>query len=86
MFEELAETQRGVHEMRFPATILRTADGRWSARHQSQEWGLLEATADTPQQAAEKLRGEIRYRLELCPCSGQMYQDIQIVIANAESE
>lgn len=72
--------------MRFPATLERAADGRWSARHASREWGLVEATAATPEQATENLGREIRYRLELCPCSGEMYQDVQIEIARAGHE
>jgi hypothetical protein len=39
-------------------------------------------TAATREQAIEKLRGEIRYRLELCPCSGETYQHIAIEIEN----
>ena len=72
--------------MRFAATLERGADGRWSARHVSREWGLVEATAATSAQATENLSREIRYRLELCPCSGEMYQDVQIEIARAEIE
>jgi hypothetical protein len=44
----------------------------------------VEATAATPEQAKENLGREIRYRLELCPCSGEMYQDVQIEIAQAD--
>ena len=67
--------------MYFPSTIRRTSDGRWSVRHESDGIGSLEITAATREQATEKLRQEIRYRLELCPCSGETYQhiDIQIV-------
>ena len=64
--------------MKFPSTILRRSDGQWSLRHESPEIGKVEVTAPTREQAAEKLRGEIRYRLELCPCSGETYQHIKI--------
>ena len=67
--------------MRFPSTILRGSDGQWSLRHESPEIGQVEVTAPTRGQAVEKLRGEIRYRLELCPCSGETYQHIKIEIS-----
>ena len=69
--------------MKFPSTILRTSDGQWSLRHESPEIGRVEVTAQTREQAVEKLRGEISYRLELCPCSGETYRHIKIEISEA---
>jgi len=69
--------------MNFPCTIQRRSDGQWSLRHESSELGRVEVVAPTREEAAEKLRGEIRYRLELCPCSGESYQHIQIVITES---
>jgi len=42
--------------------------------------GVVEATADTREAALEKMHGELRYRLELCPCSGESYQHIGIEV------
>lgn len=70
--------------MMFPTTIRRTSDGQWSLRHQSPEIGRIEVIAPTREQAAEKLRGEIRYRLELCPCSGESYQHITIEVSESQ--
>ena len=69
--------------MRFPCVILHGDDGQWSLQHASPEIGRIEVTAPTRQQAVEKLRGEIRYRLELCPCSGESYQHIRIEITQS---
>ncbi len=66
--------------MMFPSTMSQTDDGRWSLRHEGPEVGLVRVTAGTREEAVEKLRGEIRYRLELCPCSGESYQHIKIEI------
>lgn len=63
--------------MRFHCSLKRREDGRWSIRHAG-EVGIVEATADTRDAALEKMRGELRYRLELCPCSGESYQHIEI--------
>ena len=64
--------------MRFPCRIFQSRGGEWSVRHESQDLGLVEARAPTRDAALEKIRDEIRYRLELCPCSGESYQYIQV--------
>jgi hypothetical protein len=46
--------------------------------------GTVEASAASKEQALEKLRNELRYRLELCPCTGEQFQNLQIEI-EAES-
>lgn len=63
--------------MRFHCVLKRREDGRWLIRHTG-EVGVVEATADTREATLEKMRGELRYRLELCPCSGESYQHIEI--------
>ena len=60
--------------------MTRTREGRWAIRHEGAVIGRIEVTASTREQAMEKLRQEIRYRLELCPCSGETYQHIDIEI------
>ena len=66
--------------MKFPSTIVRGGEGQWTLRHESSELGRVEASAPTREQAVEKLCGEIRYRLELCPCTGDSYQHITVEI------
>ncbi len=69
--------------MQFPSNLRRTNDGQWSLRHESPEIGSVEVIAPTREQATEKLIGEIRYRLELCPCCGESYQHIKVEITEA---
>lgn len=71
--------------MRFRCTLTRREDGRWLIRHTG-EVGLVETTADTREAALEKMRGELRYRLELCPCSGESYQHIAIELEAAADD
>ena len=42
--------------------------------------GSVETVASNRDEAARKLRAEIRYRLELCPCSGvgEDYVELEI--------
>jgi hypothetical protein len=63
--------------MKFRCQIRRRPEG-WSMRHESVELGVVEVLAPSQEEAAEKMRGELRYRLELCPCSGESYQHLQI--------
>ena len=66
--------------MRFSCTIERLAKGGWMAVHESRDVGEVRVHADTREAVIEKLQGEIRYRLELCPCTGETYQHIDVEI------
>lgn len=70
-------------DMRFPCVISQLKSGEWQVRHDSRDVGQVEVRAATRDEAIEKIRGEIRYRLELCPCTGETYQHIQIEIVAA---
>ena len=67
--------------MRFPCTINQLPDGRWQMRHSGADVGEVEAIAGSREDVLEKMRGELRYRLELCPCSGESYQHVEVEIA-----
>jgi hypothetical protein len=58
-------------------------DGHWSAEHAGPSIGPIRVTAPTREEALRKLQAEIRYWLEMCPCSGETYRDIQIELAEA---
>ena len=66
--------------MKYACTVRRTVDGRFVARHAGDEFGVIESTAATHDEAVAKLKGELRYRLELCPCSGESYQHLEVEI------
>jgi hypothetical protein len=50
------------------------------ARHAGADVGTVEVTATSREQALNKMRSELRYRLELCPCTGEQYKDLEIEI------
>ncbi len=56
--------------MRYPCTITHLTDGRWGARADDAIVGTIEVKAADRDEALRKLRAEIQYRLEYCPCSG----------------
>ena len=66
--------------------VLTQLPGGWIARHDSRDVGRLEVRAATREAALEKIEGEIRYRLELCPCSGETYRHIQIEAVECPSD
>jgi hypothetical protein len=71
--------------MKATCTLEQLPTGAWLARHESRDAGRVEAQAATREAALEKIKGEIRYRLELCPCTGETYQhiDIEVVASRA---
>ena len=67
--------------MKFPCTFSQLGRVEWSVRHVGSDVGTVEVTARSQQEALEKMRGELRYRLEICPCTGELYRDVQIEIS-----
>jgi hypothetical protein len=68
--------------VKFACTSSRLANGDWSIRHTSPNLGAVQAIARTRDEALEKMRGELRYRLEICPCTGELYQDVDIELSD----
>ncbi len=66
--------------MKFPCTVSQSSNGEWSVRHAGSDLGAVEVTAGSQGEALVKMRGELRYRLEICPCTGELYRDVQIEI------
>jgi hypothetical protein len=56
--------------MKFSCTLKRLANGHWAVRNTGSKLGTVEVTARTSEEALVKMRNELRYRVELCPCSG----------------
>jgi len=56
--------------MKAPCTVTQLRNGLWSARHTSPALGTAEVAAASRDEALTKLRDELQYRIEWCPCSG----------------
>jgi hypothetical protein len=52
--------------------------GVWTAEYSSQDVGPIRVSASTRAEVLRKVEGEIRYWLEMCPCTGQTYRDLEI--------
>ena len=66
--------------MKFACQVTQLNNGDWSVRHSGSDVGTAEVTAGLREEALLKMRNEIRYRLEICPCTGEMYQQASIEI------
>jgi hypothetical protein len=51
-------------------TLTHLPTGRWLVRHSGPELGTVEVSAGNRDEALNKMRDELQYRSELCPCSG----------------
>ena len=58
-------------------------DGTWTAEHKSQDVGPIRVSAPTRAEALRKMEEEIRYCLEMCPCSGEAYRDLELELVEA---
>jgi hypothetical protein len=56
--------------MKAPCTLTRLPTGIWLVRHSSPTLGPVEVSANARDTALTKMRNELQYRIELCPCSG----------------
>jgi hypothetical protein len=56
--------------MKAPCTVSRMSNGTWLVRHSSPRPGTVEVSASSRDETLTKMRDELQYRIELCPCSG----------------
>ena len=56
--------------MKLTCTVFRLANGKWLAWHTGSFTGQVEVLAPTREEALTKMRDELQYRIEWCPCSG----------------
>jgi hypothetical protein len=55
--------------MKASCTLTHLRNGVWSARHSGPALGTVEVSAASRDEALTKMRDELQYRVELCPCS-----------------
>ena len=56
--------------MKAACTLRQMPNGTWLVRHNSSSLGTVEVSGSTRDEALTKMRNELQYRIELCPCSG----------------
>ena len=75
-------TAAKVRTVKAPCTISQKQNGTWIVRHSSDSLGTVEITGSTREQALTKMRDELQYRLELCPCSGEVLGTVELQVSD----
>lgn len=65
--------------MTYACTLHERPGGGWMVRHNS-ALGRIEVVASSREEAVEKMKNELRYRLELCPCTGEQFQHLNVEV------
>jgi hypothetical protein len=55
-------------------------DGTWLVRHSSSSLGTVETSAASREEALTKMRNELQYRIEWCPCSGVSGDTVELQV------
>jgi hypothetical protein len=66
--------------MQLTCTVSRLPNGKWLARHAGSSTGQVEVTAPTREEAVAKMRDELQYRIESCPCSGASGDTVELLV------
>jgi hypothetical protein len=69
--------------MKLACTLTQLFGGQWRARHVSSNLGTVEVTAQSREVVLTKLRDELQYRIELCPCSGAWGDTVELEVEQA---
>ena len=67
--------------MKLTCTLSRLPNGKWLTRHTGSSIGLVEVTAMTREEALRKMRNELQYRIEWCPCSGVSGDTVELEVS-----
>ena len=66
--------------MKAPCTLSRMWNGTWLVRHSSSDLGTVEVSASSREEALMKMRNELQYRIEWCPCSAVSGDTIELQV------
>jgi hypothetical protein len=66
--------------MKALCTLRRRSNGAWLVRHTSSALGTVEVSGPSREEALTKMRDELQYRIELCPCSGVSGPTVEVQV------
>src|SRR5215831_8355230 len=66
--------------MKLTCTVSRLPNSKWLARHTGSSVGQVEVTAPTREEALTKMRNELQYRIEWCPCSAVSGDTVELQV------
>ena len=65
--------------------LIRMQNGIWLVRHASSALGDVEVSGPSREEALTKMRNELQYRMELCPCSGESLGTVELQVSEDSS-
>ncbi len=71
--------------MNAACTLGRRPDGTWLVRHSSPALGDVGVSAPSREEALTKMRNELQYRSEWCPCSGASADTVVLEVSEGPS-
>ena len=66
--------------MKLTCIVSCLANGNWLARHTGSSTGQVEVIAPTREEVLAKMRNELQYRIEWCPCSGASGDTVELQV------
>jgi hypothetical protein len=57
-------------------------DGTWLVRHSSSILGTVQISGPSRAEALTKMRNELQYRSEWCPCSGASADTVELQVSD----
>ena len=67
--------------MRAACTLSRMRDGSWLVRHSSSILGTVQISGPSREAALTKMRDELQYLSEWCPCSGASADTVELQVS-----
>jgi hypothetical protein len=67
--------------MKATCTLRQLRNGSWSVHHSSAMLGNVEVAGPSREEALTKMRDELQYRIEWCPCSGASADTVQLLVS-----
>jgi hypothetical protein len=66
-------------------TLSRRPNGTWLVRYSSSALGTVEVSAPSRDEVLTKMRDELQYRSEWCPCSGASGDSVELQVTDDSS-
>jgi len=66
--------------MKAVCTVSRVGNDIWLVRHSSSSLGTVGVSGSSREEALTKMRNELQYRIELCPCSGVSGDTVELQV------
>jgi hypothetical protein len=67
--------------MNVACTLSKMWNGTWLVRHSSPTLGTVEVSAASREEALTKMRDELQFRSEWCPCSGASADSVELLVS-----